>query len=506
MKRLMKDTLEGPTVDLNEFFNAFEDVLFRERSKVLNFLKRTNSKFNDNLQADSKLPAEVRQKDFMKWTIRLRNLGKFRKTNYDALFNIIKKVSKMVKKVYEEWPIDKIIPWVKVENRLECIDKYLAEVSATCQATRFQFIEIHNGFRGQIEKIFSQPVEVNFDSEAAVEQFQEAEIEDEIPVLKELLLESLPPGKITKVKVAIQQDATGEWVVVHVIVAKGKFDGPVLGLTSALHGNELNGIPLIFRLLREVDVDTMKGTLVAIPVCNPPGYLRKQRGFSDNQDLNRLFPGKKDGNCGQSYVYHFLHKVITKFNYHIDLHTASTGRVNSLYVRADMNNPICNQMAILQKPQIIVHNTAPDGSLRSAAMDLGIPSITLEIGDPLAFHKTYVATALNGVENVIKWLHLDDVLDAGSSTLDKPRISRTDSLFNVDDIGEKPVTTICSRSRWMYSQHGGVLRVLPDVNTWVYKDDVVARVQNLFGDIVHTYRAAADGIIVGKSSNPICVS
>lgn len=85
-----------------------------------------------------------------------------------------------------------------------------------------------------------------------------------------------------------------------------------------------------------------------------------QRNFHDGQDLNRLFPGNPNGNCGQVYAYNIVNSIICKFNYHIDLHTASFGRVNSLYVRADMNNRITHSMALLQEPQIIVHNTAPD--------------------------------------------------------------------------------------------------------------------------------------------------
>ena len=101
----------------------------------------------------------------------------------------------------------------------------------------------------------------------------------------------------------------------------------------------------------------MYGTLVAVPVLNPPGYRRRQRGFSDGADLNRLFPGKPDGNCGQVFVHNVMHKLIRHFEDHIDLHTASFGRINLLYVRANMLNALTHTMAMLQHPQIIVHTT-----------------------------------------------------------------------------------------------------------------------------------------------------
>lgn len=54
-------------------------------------------------------------------------------------------------------------------------------------------------------------------------------------------------------------------------VACGAFTGPVVGITAAVHGNELNGIPLIHRLFHEIDCGTLCGTLVAIPVVNTLG-------------------------------------------------------------------------------------------------------------------------------------------------------------------------------------------------------------------------------------------
>jgi len=83
--------------------------------------------------------------------------------------------------------------------------------------------------------------------------------------------------------------------------------------------------------------------------------------FSDGKDLNRAFPGQVDGVASKVFAHNMLEKIINCFNYHIDLHTASFGRVNSYYVRADMNNEHTAMMAKLQKPQIILHNSGQDG-------------------------------------------------------------------------------------------------------------------------------------------------
>jgi predicted deacylase len=224
-------------------------------------------------------------------------------------------------------------------------------------------------------------------NEIAQKELEHVIVEDQYPTYTELKLKSFAPGSINRLRLLLAYDGLSQPITIPVIVVKGKFEGPVLGITAALHGNELNGIPLIFKLVRELDLDGLSGSVVAIPVLNGPGFLRHQRGFSDGSDLNRLFPGKPNGNSGQFYCHQIMEKVIKFLDYHIDMHTASFGRVNSLYVRADMNNRVTHQMAFLQDPQIIVHNTAPDGSLRSAAMKIGIPSITVEIGDPSRIHR-----------------------------------------------------------------------------------------------------------------------
>jgi predicted deacylase len=71
-----------------------------------------------------------------------------------------------------------------------------------------------------------------------------------------------------------------------------------------------------------------------------------------------------------------------KFDYLFDLHTASAGRQNSLYVRANMANPEVNRIARSLGSQIIVHNSSPGGSLRGCAQEKGIKALTIEACQP----------------------------------------------------------------------------------------------------------------------------
>jgi uncharacterized protein len=296
-----------------------------------------------------------------------------------------------------------------------------------------------------------------------------------------LRIDSIPRGTTARLRIDMVRNGMGDMIRMPAFVVRGAEDGPVLGVTAVMHGNELNGVRIVQRLLSEVSPKGMRGTLVAVPVVNIPGFLANQREFSDGYDLNRVMPGRDRGTSSQVYAHRVVERVVRHFEYLIDLHTASFGRVNSLYVRADLTNPVTSHLAYLQSPQIIVHNKGSDGTLRSAAADLGIHAITLEVGDPQRFQRSLIRSSLRGILNAMEHLRM---LDNGEP-----------------EPGSPPV--ICGRSYWLYTDRGGILDVLPAVTDRVEKGELIARVTNLFGDVVREYRAPENGVVVGKSVNPV---
>ena len=309
-------------------------------------------------------------------------------------------------------------------------------------------------------------------------------IPDNLPqprIVTRLVLDELPRGQITRVRVEMVHDGLGRPMTVPVLVARGERPGPVFGITAAVHGNELNGIPVIHRLFEELQPRQLRGSIVAVVVANVPGLLLEQRQFNDGTDLNHIMPGDPHGNAAQIYAHRLLERIVRNFDYLVDLHTASFGRVNSLYVRADMNNATASRMARLLRPQIIVHNPPSDHTLRGAAEDHQIPAITTEIGNPQRFQGDYIRRALVGLRAVLCDLGL---------------LGRRPTMT-----GSPPV--ICSQSYWLYTDHGGLLEVFPDVTDRVGRGDVIARLSNAFGDVVREYRSPETGIVIGKNVNPV---
>lgn len=297
----------------------------------------------------------------------------------------------------------------------------------------------------------------------------------------ELDLDALPTGAISRLRLQIAHDGLGRPVRLPVLVARGRRSGPVFGLTAAVHGNELNGIPVIHGLLGQINLSNLAGTIVAVVAVNVPGVLARRREFPDGRDLNHLFPGRPDGSASEVYAHRLMEKVVRQFDRLVDLHTASFGRVNSLYVRADMTDPVTARMATLQRPQIIVHNPPVDGTLRGAAQGMGIPSITVEIGNPHRFQRDYIKRSRTGLRAVLA--------HAG--------------MLSMRSMAPVEPPLLCLRSSWIHTDHGGLLDVFPSVCDTVRKGDLVARLTSIYGDVVREYHAPVDGVIVGKSVDPV---
>jgi len=307
-------------------------------------------------------------------------------------------------------------------------------------------------------------------------------MQEQLTSINELNLKDLPKGKIYRFWLNIISNSFGSPIQIPIIVAKGQYDGITLGLTAAVHGNELNGIPVIQRIFKEVDVSVLKGTIIGVPVVNVVSFFRRKRRFNDGTDLNHIMPGKQKGNVSQVYAYRFFNKIIKQFDYLIDLHTASFGRINSYYIRADMSDARTKKLALLQNAQIIVHNPPADGTLRGAASAEGICAITLEVGNPNTFQKGLIREGLSGMHN--------SLIDLG--------------MYEGDlDLHEEEETILCKESYWIYTEQGGILTVHPKETEIVEKGQHIATIQNIFGDVIQKYTAPEKGIIIGKSVSPV---
>lgn len=296
---------------------------------------------------------------------------------------------------------------------------------------------------------------------------------------EDLDLSSFPKGLSTG-WITIVSNSFGNDINVPIMIFKGKQSGPTLCLTAVLHGDELNGLSVIQKVFKKVTANNLRGTLVGIPVANVPGFLRKERLFTDGRDLNHCFPGSNKGAQSQVYAYNFFEKIIKKCDYLIDLHTARVDNLNTFHARADLSNTKIRNIAQLLNAQIILDSTGGEGTLRYQATLNNIPAITCELGNPSKFQGKLISEAILGITNCM--IHLGMLQGDYKPTQE---------------------LVICKGSQRINTTQGGVLTVLPKLGQVVQKGEKIAIVKDIFGTIIEEYFAPRNGIVIGKNNSPV---
>lgn len=289
------------------------------------------------------------------------------------------------------------------------------------------------------------------------------------------------PGETKKIEVPTVPLYTDTSMSIPVFVKRGKRDGPTLFVSAAIHGDELNGIEIISRLINSPAINKVKGTLVAVPFVNGYGVLNQSRYLPDRRDLNRSFPGSKKGSLASRIGYLFLNEVVAKCDYGIDLHTGAIHRSNLPQIRANLDDDITLGMAKAFGVPVLVNSNLRDGSLRQAAAELGVKVLLYEAGEALRFDELSIRAGQKGIVNVMRHLGM----------LPKVRRSRVIEPF------------VARQSGWVRASDSGFVNHLKMLGDFVEKGDVLAAIKDPFGVLLDTVKANAKGIVIGKQNIPL---
>lgn len=191
-----------------------------------------------------------------------------------------------------------------------------------------------------------------------------------------------------------------------VVVMNGAGPGPVLCMTAALHGDELNGIEVARRVLDDIDLDELNGAIISVPIVNIQGFYRGTRYLPDRRDLNRYFPGNDRGSAATRMAHSLFTEVISHCSALIDLHTGSLNRTNLPQIRADLRSPTVARMTRAFGATVVLHSVGDKGSLRRAANDAGIPSVTFEMGEPMRVQPEQVDHGAKAIETLLYALNM----------------------------------------------------------------------------------------------------
>jgi hypothetical protein len=280
------------------------------------------------------------------------------------------------------------------------------------------------------------------------------------------------PGQRSYGVVKVAERADGTPLNIHVIVVRGVEPGPVVCLNGGIHGDEYSGTEAATRLARSVDPGALKGTLVVTPIVNHPSFDDMARAnHFDGLNLNRIFPGSPAGRLSERIAHTFLHEVIMKCTVMLDLHAAGRSRITPLVVAQKGYEALVWNLALSTGFDLVWLGGPWKGTGRIAALEAGIPAITIEAGGGLACDENHVAVHLNAVQNVLRHL---GVLPG------QPRVA---PRYRVIEGGMS------------YARCGGFFHALAQPGDDVKAGQVLARITNPYGDTVEEVCAPTEAVV-----------
>lgn len=288
------------------------------------------------------------------------------------------------------------------------------------------------------------------------------------------------PGETREINLKVSEFFTATPTLVPISVFRGREEGPTVVVTAAVHGDELNGVGIVRKLIYEMNHERLKGTLICVPILNRFGFLNQSRYLPDRRDLNRFFPGKPDGVMAERICYVIFNEIIKKCDCGIDLHTAAADRTNTPHVRADMENKDVARIARAFGEEIILHHKGVPGSLRRAAVEAGVPFILFEAGEPQKFEQALIQRGYEGVLNVLAELGMIE------RNMKRPQYQ-----------------IIIKDTEWIRAERGGMLDIKTHPGEILYEGDDIAIITNPFGRELYTQKAPFTGLVLSVTTMPL---
>lgn len=224
------------------------------------------------------------------------------------------------------------------------------------------------------------------------------------------------PGETRRLPWIAGETSYGSKLETPVYVIRGTKPGPALCLTAAIHGDELNGVEIIRKLVSDISPKRLNGTVIGVPIVNLLGFTRGTRYLPDRRDLNRYFPGNPEGSSASRIAFSFFEDIVRHCDMLIDFHTGSLTRTNMPQVRANLQIPGVLEFTMMFGSTAVLHSSKLRGNLRSAATDFGIPAVALELGEPGSLQMEHVDEGVKIIETVLSGLGMSRRLWKGGES------------------------------------------------------------------------------------------
>jgi predicted deacylase len=274
---------------------------------------------------------------------------------------------------------------------------------------------------------------------------------------------------------------TGTSLSMPVQVVSGHRDGPVLVVSAAIHGDELNGVEIVRRLLKRKALRNMRGTLIAVPIVNVHGFLDQSRYLPDRRDLNRSFPGSHKGSIAARTAHTFVKHIVSQADVGIDLHTGAINRSNLPQIRASLDDDETAALARAFGTPVVIDSNIRDGSLRDCAAARGIPMLVYEAGEALRFDELSIRAGVLGILRIMR--HIGMLPPSKKTRQFEPVIADTTS--------------------WVRAPASGIVSHKASLGARVVEDQPIAVIGDPIGGDEENVLAPFDGIVIGRTNLPL---
>jgi len=311
---------------------------------------------------------------------------------------------------------------------------------------------------------------------AALESTEDHEPSGSLKLLKA----HIPPGTFQRLSWSATELFEGVPVSTPVLVVNGRAPGPTLCLTAAVHGDELNGIEMVRRVMHSLDPAKLSGAVIGVPIVNLQGFRRGSRYLPDRRDLNRYFPGNEKGSAASRIAFSFFSQIVSHCDALVDIHTGSFERANLPQLRADLTRPDVLTLTKGFGATVVLHSTPADGTLRAAATEAGIAAITLEAGGPSILELDEVMHGVKGIETL----------------LNKLGMQKKRSFWGDPE-------PIYYRSTWVRADSGGILLTDVELGAKVIKGELLGSITDPMNNASTNLFAPFSGRIIGMARNQV---
>lgn len=262
-------------------------------------------------------------------------------------------------------------------------------------------------------------------------------------------------------------------------VIRAEKEGPGLLLTGGLHGDEINGIEIVRRLLFDKLAVPEIGTVIAIPLMNIYGFIQSERGVPDGKDINRSFPGAKRGSLAKLVAYTIMNEILPQIDYGIDFHTGGASKANYPQVRCVFDIKKNLELGKAFAPPVLVHSGLIEKSFRKAAHKKGKHILVYETGESHRIDEAGIKEGINGTLRLMKFLGMKKEAPAENSV------------------------EVYKKSAWIRARYAGLYLSNVKLGEKVKKRQLLGVITDPFGNENFKIRSTYNGQVIGQNNNPV---